>query len=88
MATEELIVLLDAQTQKLDAKLRATEKRLDDFEGKTEKADKSLFNLSDTAKAAGAGLLKVATVVLAVNAAINAMVLASSKTINSSVAIS
>jgi hypothetical protein len=77
MATEELIVLLDAQTQKLDAKLRATEKRLDDFEGKTEKADKSLFNLSDTAKAAGAGLLKVATVVLAVNAAINAMVLAS-----------
>ncbi|HHZ97046.1 MAG TPA: hypothetical protein EYN67_16170, partial [Flavobacteriales bacterium] len=79
MATEELIVLLDAQTQKLDAKLRATEKRLDDFEGKTEKADKSLFNLSDTAKAAGAGLLKVATVVLAVNAAINAMVLASAR---------
>jgi hypothetical protein len=37
MATEELIVLLDAQTQKLDAKLRATEKRLDDFEGTTKK---------------------------------------------------
>lgn len=79
MATEELIVLLDAQTQKLDAKLRATEKRLDDFEGKTEKADKSLFNLSDTAKAAGTGLLKVATVVLAVSAAIDVMVLSSAR---------
>jgi hypothetical protein len=79
MATEELIVLLDAKTQKLDAKLRATEKRLDDFEGSTGKADKSLLSLSGTAKAAGAGLLKVATVVLAVNAAISAMVLASAK---------
>ena len=77
MATEELIVLLDAKTQKLDAKLRATEKRLDDFEGSTGKADKSLLRLSDTAKAVGTGLLKVATVVLAVNAAISAMVLAS-----------
>ena len=79
MATEELIVLLDAKTQKLDAKLRASEKRLDDFEGSTGKADKSLLSLSGTAKAAGAGLLKVATVVLAVNAAISAMVLASAK---------
>ena len=77
MATEELIVLLDAQTQKLDAKLRATEKRLDDFEGSTGKADKSLLSLSDTTKAVGAGLLKVATVVLAVNAAVTAMVLSS-----------
>ena len=77
MATEELIVLLDAKTQKLDAKLRATEKRLDDFEGSTGKADKSLLSLSDTTKAVGAGLLKVATVVLAVNAAVTAMVLSS-----------
>lgn len=75
MATEELIVLLDAQTQKLDAKLKATEKRLDDFEGKTGKADKSLMSMSATAKSVGTGLLKVATVVLAVNAAVSAMVL-------------
>lgn len=75
MATEELIVLLDAQTQKLDAKLKATEKRLDNFEGKTGKADKSLMSMSATAKSVGAGLLKVATVVLAVNAAVSAMVL-------------
>ena len=79
MATEELIVLLDAQTQKLDAKLKATEKRLDDFEGKTDKSDKALLSLSDTAKNVGAGLLKVATVVVAVSAAIDAMVLASAR---------
>jgi len=79
MATEELIVLLDAKTQKIDAKLRATEKRLNDFEGSTDKSDKSLLSLTNTAKSAGAGLLKVATVVLAVNAAISAMVLSSAK---------
>lgn len=79
MATEELIVLLDAQTQKLDAKLKATEKRLDDFEGKTGKADKSLMSMSATAKSVGAGLLKVAAVVVAVNAAVTAMVLSSAK---------
>lgn len=79
MASEELIVLLDAQTQKLDAKLRATEKRLDDFEGKTEKSDKSLLSLSESAKKVGAGLLKVAAVVVAVSGAIDAMVLASAR---------
>ena len=79
MATEELIVLLDAQTQKLDAKLRASEKRMDEFEGKTEKADKSLFKISETGKKVAGGLLNLAKGALAVNAAISAMVLISAK---------
>ena len=79
MATEELIVLLDAQTQKLDAKLRASEKRMDEFEGKTDKADKSLFKMSETGKKVGGGLLNLAKGALAVNAAISAMVLLSAK---------
>jgi hypothetical protein len=79
MATEELIVLLDAQTQKLDAKLRASEKRMDEFEGKTEKADKSLFKMSETGKNVAGGLLNLAKGALAVNAAISAMVLISAK---------
>lgn len=77
MATEELIVLLDAQTQKLDAKLRATEKRLDDFEGSTDKADKSLLKMSEAGKKVGAVALKLGVAVLAVSGAIEAMVLAS-----------
>ena len=77
MATEELIVLLDAQTQKLDAKLRATEKRLDDFEGSTDKADKSLIKMSEAGKKVGAVALKLGVAVLAVSGAIEAMVLAS-----------
>jgi len=79
MATEELIVLLDAQTQKLDAKLRASEKRMDEFEGKTSKADKSLFKMSKTGKMVGNKLLDLAKGALAVNAAISAMVLLSAK---------
>ena len=79
MATEELIVLLDAQTQKLDAKLRASEKRMNEFEGKTSKADKSLFKMSETGKKVGGGLLNLAKGALAVNAAISAMVLLSAK---------
>ena len=79
MATEELIVLLDAKTAKLDAKLRATEQRLDDLDGSTKKNDKSLFSFSKTAKAAGGVILKVAAAAVAVNAAITAMVLSSAK---------
>ena len=71
--------MLDAQTQKLDAKLKATEKRLDDFEGKTKKTDDSLLSLSDTTKKVGSGLLDLTKGALAVNAAISAMVLVSAK---------
>tara|TARA_R110002126_G_scaffold282539_1_gene431031 strand:+ start:369 stop:2270 length:1902 start_codon:yes stop_codon:yes gene_type:complete len=75
MATEELIVLLDAKTQKLDAKLKATEARLDGLDGKTKKNDKSLGSLSKTAGVAAGAALRLAKGVLAVSAAITAMTL-------------
>lgn len=71
--------MLDAQTQKLDAKLRASEKRMDEFEGKTSKADKSLFKMSKTTKKVGNKLLNLAKGALAVNAVISAMLLLSVK---------
>ena len=79
MATEELIVLLDAKTTKLDAKLKATERRLDELDGSTTKADKSFANLSRTASNVAGSIAKVATVALAISAAVSAMVLASAK---------
>ena len=53
MATEELIVLLDAQTQKLDAKLRKTESRLDILDGTVKKTDNSLKSFSKSMRGAG-----------------------------------
>ena len=52
---------------------------MDEFEGKTEKADKSLFKMSETGKKVAGGLLNLAKGALAVNAAISAMVLLSAK---------
>ena len=52
---------------------------MDEFEGKTEKADKSLFKMSETGKNVAGGLLNLAKGALAVNAAISAMVLISAK---------
>lgn len=79
MATEKLIVLLDAKTKNLDSKLVSTENKLDNLEKKTKKADESLVSLGSAAKSVAGVALKLGTAVLAVNAAITAMVLASSK---------
>jgi hypothetical protein len=46
LTTESLIVELDARTAKLDAKLNATNNKLDTFSKKTKKADKSLVKFS------------------------------------------
>ena len=46
MATEELIVLLDARTAKLDAKLNSTNDKLDKLTEKSEKSDSGLRKLS------------------------------------------
>jgi len=61
MATESLIVELDARTKKLDAKLLSTNEKLDRLAGKTEKADGKLSKLSSTAKSVGS-VLGVTTV--------------------------
>ena len=70
MATESLIVELDAKTAKLDAKLKKTEDRLEKLEGKTKKTDSSFLSLSKTAKAVGVGILSVSAAALAATAVI------------------
>tara|TARA_R110001583_G_scaffold109400_2_gene258121 strand:+ start:3078 stop:4991 length:1914 start_codon:yes stop_codon:yes gene_type:complete len=77
MATEELIVLLDAKTAKLDAKLNGTNDRLDKLDGSTKKADKSFLSFGKAGSIAATGIATLATAALAVNAAISAMVLSS-----------
>ena len=75
MATESLIIELDAKTAKLDARLKKTEEHLDKLNEKTQKNDNSFKKFGERADALAGGLAKVATVVLAVNAAVTAMVL-------------
>tara|TARA_R110002096_G_scaffold368011_1_gene561271 strand:- start:5574 stop:7484 length:1911 start_codon:yes stop_codon:yes gene_type:complete len=77
MATEELIVLLDAKTAKLDAKLNGTNDRLDKLDGSTKKADKSFLSFGKAGSIAATGIATLVTAALAVNAAISAMVLSS-----------
>lgn len=63
MATESLIVELDARTAKLDAKLKATQTQLDGLDGKVKKSDKSFSSFTKSA-------LGVATAVTAMAASI------------------
>ena len=67
MATESLIVELDARTAKIDAKLERLEKNLDGVDGKTKKADKSLVSF-------GKGLTVVSAAAAAAAAAVSALV--------------
>ncbi len=46
MATESLIVELDARTSKIDAKLKETERRLDGVEGSVKSTDKAFLNMA------------------------------------------
>lgn len=78
MATESLIVELDARTKKLDAKLKATENKLDKLAGTTKKADKSLAKMGKAAGVAGSILVKTTAAAVALGAAISAMVLSAS----------
>lgn len=79
MASEELIILLDARTAKLDAKLNSTNEKLDKLTGKTKKADSGLKKLGAGAKIAGAAILKTALAATALAAAVSTMVIASAK---------
>ena len=75
MATESLIIELDAKTAKLDAGLKKTEDRLAILEDKTKKTDSSFKKLTSTAGMVAGQLAKVSAVVLAVGTAITAMTL-------------
>ncbi len=74
MATESLIVELDAKTQKLDAKLKATDDRLKDLEQSTRNADITLAKMAKSA-------VKVGTALLAAASAVSAFVIANAKSV-------
>ena len=79
MTTEALIVELDAKTQKMDAKLKAATKRLDELDGGAKKADSSLAKMGKAAGVAGNVMLKTAAGAAALGAAVTAMVVSSAK---------
>ena len=74
MATESLIVELDAKTQKLDAKLKATDARLKDLEDQTKRNDLSLADMARSG-------LKVGTALVAATASVTAFVVANAKSV-------
>ncbi len=63
MATEQLIVLLDAKTDKLDAKLGKTSGQLDALDGKVKKSDKSFSNFAAQARTAAMAVTAVTAAV-------------------------
>ena len=75
MATQSLIIELNAKTAKLDARLKKTEDNLDKLNEKTQKNDNSFKKLTSTAGMVAGQLAKVSAVVLAVGTAITAMTL-------------
>jgi hypothetical protein len=79
MATESLIVELDARTAKLDAKLNSTNDKLDKLSDKSEKADSGLKKLGSGAKVAGTAILQTAAAAVALAGAVSAIVVSSAK---------
>ena len=79
MATEKLIVELDADTKKLDSSLTSSTKKIDELEGATNKADSSLNRFSTVASSAGniVGAFGVAAVTA--GAALSTMVVMAGK---------
>jgi hypothetical protein len=75
MAEQSLIVLLDAKTAKLDAKLKTTDEKLAKLDERTKKTDKSFLSLGKAGELAVKGIAAIATAAIAVNSALSAMVL-------------
>jgi len=79
MATEKLIVELDAKTQKLDSSLDATTKKLDDLEDATNKTDSSLSNLSSSAQFGAQFIAGFGAAAVTAGAALSTMVVMAGK---------
>jgi hypothetical protein len=79
MATESLIVELDARTAKLDTKLNSTNDKLDKLTEKAEKSDSGLRKLGSGAKVAASVILKTALAATALATAVSAIVVSSAK---------
>ena len=77
MATESLIVELDARTQKLDKALTETNKKLDKLGKQTDKNDKSFAKLTKVASGVGTALKATSIAGLALATALTAIVLKS-----------
>jgi DNA repair exonuclease SbcCD ATPase subunit len=77
MATESLIVELDARTAKLDAKLNSTNDKLDKLTEKSEKSDSGLRKFGGGAKIAATLILQTAAAAAALAGAISAIVVSS-----------
>ena len=80
MSTEKLMIELDAKTGKLDAGLDSASSKLDKLDGKTQKADKSLFNMSKVADGTGKGLSKMGSMVKAAGISVTALAAAATAT--------
>lgn len=77
MATEQLVVELNAKTAKLDAKLKKSSNELDNLAEKTKKADGAFNKIAGGAKMAGTALVKTAAAATALAAAVTAIVISS-----------
>ncbi len=77
MATEELLVLLDARTAKLDSKLKSTDQKLDKLDGSVKKTDSSLGKFSNAAGAAAGVAIKLVTAATALATVLTAVALKS-----------
>ena len=78
MATEALIVELDAKTNELDAALKSTNTKLDKLDKQTKKNDKSFAKLTKVAAGVGKAVSTVAVAGLALATALTAVILKSS----------
>ena len=78
MATESLIIELDARTKRLDAKLESTNDKLDKISSTTAKADGSLAKFGRAASLTAGAMVKVGASVVAFGSAISAMTLKAS----------
>jgi hypothetical protein len=77
MASESLIIELDARTDRLDRALADTNRRLDDIDSSTRRADSSFSRFTKTAGVAGSALSATATGGLALATALTAVILKS-----------
>ncbi len=79
MATEKLIVELDAKTQRLDSSLDATTKKIDELEEATNKTDSSLSKLSSSAQFGAQFIAGFGAAAVTAGAALSTMVVMAGK---------
>lgn len=79
MATEKLVVELDARTKNLDSALKKTNKQLDKVADKTKKSDSQFVKFDKSVKTIDIGFVSLAAAGLALATALTAVVLSSAK---------